>query len=484
MIKKAIFFGLALATMVTILLLPTPEQIETAKGVIELTLAGKATLAVLAMVVILWITEAVPFPIAGLIGMILMVFTRAATFKTLVREGFGNEIVLFFIGVLILSAAISETNLLKRISNHMLYRFGHKPKIILLLFLIIGMSLSAWMTCMATAAIMLPMGVAILKDAKLEPLKSNFGRALMISCAWGPIIGGTSTPAGNGANPLTMTFLKDLADMNFSFLDWMMIGVPASLLMIPCAWFILLKVFPQEKVDLALAEEDFRKKVNALGPVNRQEISTLIIFGLTITLWVCAPLIKVWTGGAISFLSISFVAVTCACLFFLPGINVITWKKAQEKISWGGVVLIATGLAMGMTVYRSGAAAWLSQVCFSQIGMLHPIILIFAIVFGVSLIKVIFSSNTVTGVIMVPLLIALANNLGLDPVLVAIPAGISCSLAFILVTSSPTNVIPYSAGYFSIQDMAKAGVWMTLASSACVTLSIVVMGKLTGIITW
>jgi len=102
----------------------------------------------------------------------------------------------------------------------------------------------------------------------------------------------------------------------------------------------------------------------------------------------------------------------------------------------------------------------------------------------VSLMKVMFSSNTVTGVIMVPLLIALAKNLDLDPALVAIPAGITASLAFILVTSTPTNVIPYAAGYFSIQDMAKAGLIMTVASSACVTVSICVMGRLFGIITW
>ena len=104
--------------------------------------------------------------------------------------------------------------------------------------------------------------------------------------------------------------------------------------------------------------------------------------------------------------------------------------------------------------------------------------IIFVIVLGVSLMKVAFSSNTVTGIIIVPLLIALAKNLQIDPVIIAVPAGITASLAFILVTSTPTNVIPYSAGYFSIADMARAGLWMTVASSICVTISIFVVGKL------
>jgi sodium-dependent dicarboxylate transporter 2/3/5 len=83
---------------------------------------------------------------------------------------------------------------------------------------------------------------------------------------------------------------------------------------------------------------------------------------------------------------------------------------------------------------------------------------------------------------MVPLLIALAKNLGLSPTLVAIPAGITASLSFILVTSTPTAVIPYTAGYFSIKDMAKAGIWMNIAACVCVTISVVIFGKLSGLV--
>ena len=95
-----------------------------------------------------------------------------------------------------------------------------------------------------------------------------------------------------------------------------------------------------------------------------------------------------------------------------------------------------------------------------------------------------FSSNTVTGIIIVPLLIALAKALGINPVLLAIPAGITASLAYILVTSTPTNVIPYSAGYFSIADMAKAGLVMTVVSCVCVTASVCIIGRLLGIVNW
>ncbi len=481
--KNIIFFLAALAALIIIYLLPVPAPIEAGEGTVALTVAGKASLAVLAFVVILWVTEAIPFPVAGLLGMALLVVTRASELKPLVKDGFGNEIVLFFIGVLIFSAAIAETSLLKRLTTYLLYHLGHKPKTIIFVFLAVGMLLSGWITDMAVAAMLMPIAVTILKDAKAEPLKSNFGRALLIACAWGPLVGGVSTPAGCGPNPLTMTFLRDLAGIKFSFIDWMILGYPAALLMLPCAWLILIWMFPIEKINMSIAEEDLKNNLASMGKIKYQEYATLAIFLLTIFLWVCGGWINAWSGGLVPYLkNIKYVAIGCACLLFLPGIAVMSWKKVEHEISWGGIILIVTGLSIGMTIYKTGAAAWMAQVCFSNLTYLSPVMIIFVVVFGVSLMKVMFSSNTVTGIIMVPLLIALAKNLGLDPVLVAIPAGITASLAFILVTSTPTNVIPYSAGYFSIRDMAKAGLLMTVASSICVTISIAIIGPATGIV--
>ena len=449
-----------------------------------LTMQGKSTLAVLAMAVTLWITEAIPFSITGLFAISLLVITKAAPFKELVQDGFGNPIILFFIGVMIISAAMTQTSLLRRVATFVLYHLGHNAQFIILAFLTLGALLSGWITAMAAAAMLLPLGESILKDAGAEPLQSNFGRALMISCAWGPLIGGISTPAGAGPNPLTIGFLKDMAGIDFSFLSWMAIGFPAMFLMLPLAWVILLKSFPLEEIHLQLSEDEFRQRSSELGAFTQKEKFVLGIFGLTIFLWIFTPFIQTWTNGGIDYLSISFVAITCGCLLFFPGIDVISWKEAEQRISWGGILLIVTGLSLGMSIYKTGAAEWIAWMTFHSIGSLHPVVIVFVIVFGVSIMKVMFSSNSVTGIIIVPLLIALAQNLNIDPALLGIPAGITASLAFILVTSTPANVIPYSAGYFSISDMAKAGIWMTVASSLSVTISIYVMGRLCNILTF
>jgi len=480
--KQKIYALLALAALLIILFLPTPSPITTEKGTIALNVAGKATIAVLAMAVILWMTEAIPFPVTGLIAMVLMVITKAMPFKDLIKEGFGNEIILFFIGVLIISAAIGQTGLLKRLTTYLLFHFGHKPKTIILVFLTVGAAMSGWITDMAVAAMLAPIAVTILKKAKVEPLKSNFGKALLIACAWGPHIGGIATPAGCGPNPLTMTFLKDLAGIDFTFIDWMILGYPAAILMTPISWIMLIWAFPFEDINLTVTEEDYKKQIEKLGEVNYKEIATVTICFITMALWIFGAWIAEWSGGTIDYLGIKFVAISCACLFFLPGVAVVPWKKAESEINWGGIILIVTGLAMGTVVYKTGAAEWIAMIAFSRLALLHPVMIIFTIVIGVSVMKVMFSSNTVAGIIMVPLLIALAKNIGVDPVLVALAAGITVSLAFILVTTTPTNVIPYATGYFSIRDMMKVGIWMTIAAAVCVTISIAVMGTLFGIV--
>ena len=482
--RNFIIFLIAVAVMAVILWAPVPGPIDSPDGPLALSAKGKATIAVLAFAVLLWATEAIPFPVTGLLAMVFVVMAKAASLKDLTVWGFGNTITLFVLGVMIFSTAISETTLLKRVATVVLYYMGDRASAIILAFLIVGALISPWISDMAVAAMLLPVALSILRDANAMPRKSNFGRALLISCAWGPLIGGVATPAGCGPNPLTIGFLKDLAGIDLSFRQWMVIGFPATILMIPFAWFILIKVFPLEPVKLKMSKEDFHGRMAALGRLKANEIAALSVFSLMVILWVFPDVIKGLTHNWIDYLDIYFVALACPCLFFVPGIKVINWKQAEHSMSWGGLVLIAGGLALGNAIHATGAAKWLAFVAFSKLGVLHPVLMVFAVVLGVCLMKVMFSSNTVTGAIMVPLLIALAKGLKLDPGLVAIPAGITASLSFILVTSTPTNVIPYAAGYFSIKDMAKAGLIMSVAASACVTASICIIGPLTGIVKW
>jgi len=165
---------------------------------------------------------------------------------------------------------LSRSGLGPRLSLLILRVMGTKTNMVILGFLIVGVVLSMWITDMAVAAILLPLGVSILKQCGVRPLESNFGKALMISCAWGPHIGGIATPAGCGPNPLTIGFLKELAGINVDFVTWMSMGLPAAILMVPVAWFILTRMFPPEIDRVPIEQDKIRQGMKEMGPLNKK----------------------------------------------------------------------------------------------------------------------------------------------------------------------------------------------------------------------
>jgi sodium-dependent dicarboxylate transporter 2/3/5 len=473
------YFVAAAAIMAVVHLLPTPAPLERGGELIALTVEGKTCLAILLFAVTLWVTEAMPFPATSLLVLILIPAFGITDFASAVRAGFGNPLVVFFIGVLFLSTGFTISGLGTRMVLHVLRLAGTRTDRVLLGFITAGALLSMWITDMAVAAVMLPLGVGVLKDAGLKPLKSNYGRALMISCAYGPLIGGIATPAGTAANLIALSYLEELAGLSISFGQWMVLGVPAALMMIPLGWWLLLRLFPPELERLPFEEADIDAKLAALGPLEPVERKTLVIFALTITAWLITPWLAGLTGGRVD-PPVQAVALLGGLTLFLPTIRVMSWKEAQLNMDWGGVMLIVAGLSLGLAVFETGAARWLAQLLLGNLILVPALLRPFVIVIAVAMLHLLFSSNTVTGSLIMPILLALAIDLGLDVWTIAAPAAFTSTLAFILVTESPTNVLPYSAGYFSIRDMAKVGIWMTLGAAVCVTVSITIVGLFTG----
>lgn len=148
------------------------------------------------------------------------------------------------------------------------------------------MLLSMWISNMAVAAMLMPLAKSLLDEEGLKPLESNFGKALLISVAWGSLIGGFGTPAGNGPNPLAIGFMKDMAGIDVSFLDWMIYGVPISLIHIPIAWGLLLLAFKPEMKYLKRTNQEIRNEFKNQPRLSRDEKVTLILFVATVALWV------------------------------------------------------------------------------------------------------------------------------------------------------------------------------------------------------
>lgn len=475
--KKMLYLGLAFILMITMMTLPLSDSIRGAgKGF--LSHEGQIAMGILLFSLVLWMTEALPFHITGILSVVLLALFNVDSFKNIIGVGFGNHIISFFIGVLVLSAFITKSGLGKRISVFLLSRTGNNTSLIIFGFMLVGATLSMWITNMAVAAMLLPLGVSILEEEGCLRLKSNFGKALMIACVWGPLIGGIGTPAGAGPNPIAIGFLKEMAGVDLSFTQWMMYGIPAVILLLPIGWLLLRIMFKPEMKHLKKTKEELRHEFDNYPPMSREEKLTLVIFLLTVVLWLTSGFLGKLLGISIP---VSMPVFLTATLFFFPGVTDLKWKEIEEDISWSGIILVVTGISIGMMLYQTGAAGWLSFVLLGGIGEFSPLFRVGAIVLIVMILKIALSSNSVTATIVIPIMIALADNLGLDPLSIALPASITASLAFILVTSSPTNVIPYSAGFFSIRDFAKSGIIMTLFTTFIVSLVIFVVGKASGL---
>ena len=341
--RRAVWILLAaIAMMLAVHLLPTPAPLERNGELIPLTQEGKTCLAILVFAVTLWVGEAMPFAATSLVVLVLIPAFGITDFASAVNAGFGSPLIVFFIGVLFLSTGFTFSGLGTRMVLHVLRLAGTRTDRGLLGFLVVGALLSMWITDMAVAAVMLPLGVGVLKDAGLKPLQSNFGRALMISCAYGPLIGGIGTPAGAAANLIALSYLEEIAGLSVSFGQWMVVGVPAALLMIPLGWWLLLKIFPPELEALPYERDEIDAKLEALGALTAVERKTLAIFGLTIATWLLTPWLSDLTGGRFD-PPVQAVALAGGVTLFLPTIRIMSWKQAQANMDWGGVMLIVAG---------------------------------------------------------------------------------------------------------------------------------------------
>ena len=455
--RKTFFFLLGIAVMLIVIALPSPSPFYKGEEAIPLTANAKIVMAVLCFAVIQWMTEAIPFPATSLCLIVFLHILGVASFDKLVTLGFGNNVLLFLMGAMGLSAAMTSSGLARRFMLWMLTKVGRRTDRIVLAFIAIGTMTSMWVTDMAVAAMLLPLGVSILESSGCKPLQSNFGRALMIGIVWGALIGGTATPAGCGPNVLAMQYVRDMAHMDVSFAQWMAVGVPGAMIMVPLGWFCLMKLFPPEFREIPTSLESIRAELNALGGLNTKEIRTLVVFLTMVTLWLGGSNLEPYIG----------------------------FKAPEGFVALlGFVLLFAGGISAGMMLASTGAARWLAWGMLSGVGELHPVLRVLAVIGMVELLKIFFSSNSVTGAVVMPLIIALAMDIGMNPWILAGPAGIATSMAFIMVTSSPTNVIPYSSGYFRISEFAKSGVVMTIIGILAVTASVAIFGRFANMNIW
>jgi sodium-dependent dicarboxylate transporter 2/3/5 len=214
--------------------------------------------------------------------------------------------------------------------------------------------------------------------------------------------------------------------------------------------------------------------------MTRREWIFLIIFGVTLALWIAAPAVERLTGGRVN-LSLQGVGLAAALIIFLPGLDLVSWSDAERSVHWGTLWVLAGGLAAGLMLYRSGAARWLAWTLLGPLGSVAPLPRVFATVGAVLVLRMLFSSSTAAAAILIPLIIVLAQDLGIDPWLCTAPVAFSVNLGFIFPTQAAAHLVSYSAGQFSTHDMVRGGIPLTLVAAWIIGGVVLIVGAATGL---
>jgi solute carrier family 13 (sodium-dependent dicarboxylate transporter), member 2/3/5 len=441
-----------------------------------LSVAAHRLAAVLAAVVVLWVTEALPLPVTALLGAAACVVLQVAPAKE-VFAPFADPLMFLFIGAFILARAIFLHGLDRRLAYGVLSFpwVGARPGRILLAFGAVTTVISGWISNTATTAMMFGIGLSILAALQGPEAGSvihpGYATGLMLMTSFAASIGGLTTPVGTPPNVIGLGFIRSLVGVDISFFRWMMIGLPVVLILFTFLYLYFNAVASAGVRELPAGAELIRRERAQLGRWTKGQRSVAVAFLVTVVLWIGPGIVAILAGersGVYQTLNRSIpegvaALIGALLLFVLPGNEgrAISWQEAVQ-IDWGVVLLYGGGFALGVLSFQTGLAEALGR---GLTGLL-PIYGSFGMLVASVLVAVILSettSNTAAANMVVPVVISIARAAGVDPLEPALGATMAASLGFMLPVSTPCNAIVYGSGYIPLGRMIRHGLVLDLA---------------------
>lgn len=459
--------------------------------------------AVMAAVVTLWITEAIPMPLTALLGATACVITQVAPAKS-VFAPFADQLMFLFIGSFMLARAIELHGLDRRLALSVLSlrAVSGSPARVLFAYGAVTAFISAWISNTATTAMMFAIGLSILKVLKDEKsqedkscrLDSRYAIGMMLITSFAASIGGLATPIGTPPNAIGLGFIRQHFEkigspLEISFFEWSLIGTPIVAVLYLFMFGYLNWLCPAGVREFSGGREYLERQRRELGPWTRSQIGTLVAFSVMVVLWVTPGFIAIGPTGlglgeasrAYKFFKDSFpesvpALLGAGLLFLLPGQKgraVLTWSEATQ-IDWGVVLLYGGGFAFGVLAQDTGLAkaigegmiAWLPNA--GSLGFLIAATLVATLVSEAT-------SNTASANIVVPVVIAMASAAGVDPLEPALGATFGCSLGFMLPVSTPCNAIVYGSGMVPLSRMIRYGALLDVAGTVVIVIIVKLM---------
>ncbi|MEM9222853.1 MAG: DASS family sodium-coupled anion symporter [Pseudomonadota bacterium] len=433
-----------------------------------------------------WLSEALPLAATALLPIIVMPLTGIAELR-LVTQAYGHPLVFLFLGGFMLAMAIESVGLHRRMALGIVSRVGTRPPNIMLGFMVATAFLSMWITNTAATILMYAVALSIIEFVRKNSGTLNgknersFAIGLMLAVAYSASIGGMATLIGSPVNALLATILAGEYGISIEFVDWLLIGLPATVIMLLGAWGLM--AFFIHRTGGAI-HEDLGPVIAAerahLAPMGTAEVVVACIFALAAVGWIFGDPISRATGLPISDTT---VALGAAVLLFATPVNskmnrfALDWPTAL-KLPWGVLILIGGGLAVALAFQTTGLAQWIGErVSGVQIAT-------FALVLLITLLMVFLTeimSNPASAATIIPVVSAIAVGLDLSPLILAVPAALAANMSFMMPVATAPNAIVFSNPLMKIIDMVRAGIILNLLGIVvCTVLVYFVMRPLFG----
>lgn len=407
-------------------------------------------LSMLVFIAVLWLTEAIHVSITALLVPVLAVaFDVFDTSKAL--GNFANPIIFLFLGGFALASALHAQQLDSAIANKVLKLANGRLSIALLMLFSVSAALSMWISNTATTAMMLPLVLGVL--SQLDPVKQRPTYVFaLLGIAYSASIGGIATLVGSPPNAIAA------AQNGINFADWMVLAMPVSILLLPLAIFVLYK---KTAPDL-----DYRFEADH-QPMQwtTARVMTLVIFLFTALCWIFSGQINAMLGGIAKFDSVVAINAIILLAFF----GVVTWRDIDRTTDWGVLLLFGGGLCLSAVLKATGASVFLAHSIGDSLHQAGPLLSIAVVItFVVFLTE--FASNTASAALLVPVFAAIAESLGMSPIVLSTVIAVSASCAFMLPVATPPNAIVFASGHIEQKQMMSIGMVINLVCIVFITL--------------
>ncbi|MFW9793595.1 MAG: SLC13 family permease [Candidatus Thorarchaeota archaeon] len=443
---------------------------------------SKAAVMILTVVAILWFSEGISLVATSLMIPILIVLTDIRTPQNALAPFFDPAVVLIFGGFLI-GRALTKYELDKRLALLILSNSAGSGSSLILSVMGVTAFLSMWISNTASAAIMIPIALAVISRIHSTETRSKYGKALVLGVAYAATLGGVASLVGSPPNPLAATYINSFLGVQFSFMSWIPFGLPVVLIMLPLIWQWIMFRFkiPKGIEEMNELKEVSYKEYLKLGPMPTEQKLVVAVFISVMILWFTekipdflASLIG-WPGHGISS---SIVALIGGLALML--LRLIDENDVSSGISWSSLLILGSGIALGGAMIDTGLSAFIAQ----QMGGLgaFPPFLVVIIIGCIAVLVTMVASNTGAAVILIPIAIPLATGLGIDPLLIVMVIAIAVSMDFALPTGTPPSTIAYSTGKVEMREMVTTGLIVDLIAIVVVTIIVVWLWGFFGLI--